>query len=724
MSSNSSNSSNNHLVIGPRADLRGAHLEGRDLRSANLKSALLKGAYLEGAHLEKANLERAYLEGAHLEGTYLEEANLKGANLIRATLIRANLEGANLSWATLIRANLSEANLRGANLERAYLEEANLEGAILREADLRGADLRGADLRGAHLEGAYLEGANLEGAYLGEAYLEGAHLERAVLKVAILEGADLRGANLELANLTGANLKGANLIRAHLERAMLFSTILTGANLRGANLRGTFLIEANFEGANLTGAHLERAHLINAHLQGAHLEGAHLERANLRGANLRGAHLEGAELIGANLTGAILTNVILSDAQRQQILFSSLAREQRNIISDLNNSRTINIPRQIRLPNKNSANNSCPSYKPLYDFIMETNLDGNFRFHFEGETGVDVIGLTKIVYDFILPVYTKLYFVFQIGAKQFILLKEDVKNAKMTELRRDTSQIIKLARAANCQIYLPIHPLLVELLLSPNPIEATASRENFNKLYNHLKKNLNALKNVDPELRNFSNYFLNNSLKPVIISAQNQNIRTLTTEIKAQILLRRNLSEFGFKSWEQYENMALFIKEFWNRGNKLRYQNRGKEVTLDLFTCELKFDIESFKRRIKIKDSDGEVLDFKYAFPVKEYPALGPLLDYILDPSEEADINRRKFVKYVCGTEYSASEILVILKDAEIAFNTINKNKLNGLPFFPHTCFSTLDLFKKPSSRNYQEVWTIVRIDEEITKGSSFGAKN
>jgi len=30
-----------------------------------------------------------------------------------------------------------------------------------------------------------------------------------------------------------------------------------------------------------------------------------------------------------------------------------------------------------------------------------------------------------------------------------------------------------------------------------------------------------------------------------------------------------------------------------------------------------------------------------------------------------------------------------------------------------------LDLYITPSSRNYLEVWTVARIDEEITKGSS-----
>jgi hypothetical protein len=53
-----------------------------------------------------------------------------------------------------------------------------------------------------------------------------------------------------------------------------------------------------------------------------------------------------------------------------------------------------------------------------------------------------------------------------------------------------------------------------------------------------------------------------------------------------------------------------------------------------------------------------------------------------------------------------------------------NRTKIYRLPFLPHTCSSALDLFKTPASKNYQEVWTVARIDEEITKGSGLAAHN
>ena len=73
----------------------------------------------------------------------------------------------------------------------------------------------------------------------------------------------------------------------------------------------------------------------------------------------------------------------------------------------------------------------------------------------------------------------------------------------------------------------------------------------------------------------------------------------------------------------------------------------------------------------------------------------------------------------MAGTEYTLSEIYIKLYDLEIRTQNVGGTKLYKLPFDSHTCSSTLDLFKTPSSSNYQEVWTVGRIDEEITKGSS-----
>lgn len=136
--------------------------------------------------------------------------------------------------------------------------------------------------------------------------------------------------------------------------------------------------------------------------------------------------------------------------------------------------------------------------------------------------------------------------------------------------------------------------------------------------------------------------------------------------------------------------------------------------------------LKILKKDYKLKREDtSEFLNLQQAQSLYEqYPALQPLLEYILDSSKNGDENRRKFSKYVAGTEYTLCRILLSLQTVEIGYRTINRNKIYELPFLAHTCFSSLDLFKTPRTGNYQEVWTVARIGEEITKGIGFSAHN
>jgi uncharacterized protein YjbI with pentapeptide repeats len=596
----------------------------------------------------------------------------------------------------------------------------------------------------------------------------------------VVPRANLQGAHLENAVLSRRNITEAHLERAHLERADLQFAILNKAHLEGAHLRQADLTKANLEEAHLEGADLKYARLNRANLEGAHLEGAVLRGADLTDANLGGAHLEGADLTDAILTRteftrADLARAILSDRQREQItanlarvqqmrneelrrialireqssLMSSIVREylqhqplysmpmhhQPSISASANQlasaspsvsasafaghsaltisrddfGSVINIPLVLRLGTKNSASNSCPNYKPLYDQLMLVNLDGGFRFHFEGESGRGQ-GLTKIVYSFLLPVYTKLYFV---EGPEFIILKKD---ANIEELKRDTLQLIKLAKAAQSQIYLQIDPRLLELLLQQNPAESIIRNKNFNRLYANLKARVSEIIKSGEKM---SNYLPNNTSNQSISSPEH--INNLSREVKSEIILRKRLYDFGFETWGQYENMATFIKTFWITSN------RRRNVEHPLFSCEIKYDIESFMKRLQIKREDTQqVLNLQEAQSLYGvYPALSPLLKYVLDRSENGNENRRKLVRYVAGTEYTLCEIKISLQTVDIPFdNSSNRSKLYRLPFFPRTCFSTLDLFKTPRSGNYQEVWTVARINEEITKGSGLAAHN
>jgi hypothetical protein len=162
--------------------------------------------------------------------------------------------------------------------------------------------------------------------------------------------------------------------------------------------------------------------------------------------------------------------------------------------------------------------------------------------------------------------------------------------------------------------------------------------------------------------------------------------------------------------------MALFIKQFWNTSNdnKITVTKNKRQVILDLFASNIKFDIESFIKRIKIITAERTDINLTSIPPqlVQEYLALQPLLDYILNPSEEADENRRTFTKYVAGTEYYPGELRIILTR-----QVMSPRLHEGSPFYGHSCDSRVDLFLAPS--NFRGVITQNVINTQLKATSS-----
>ena len=348
--------------------------------------------------------------------------------------------------------------------------------------------------------------------------------------------------------------------------------------------------------------------------------------------------------------------------------------------------KVIRIEKELLEPTANFSNKSCPNFMPLYNKIMAIDLNGSFRFEFKGQNAIDLTGLTRILFDKILYVYCNIFFKEQ---GEFILLKQDV---DIQKLNLNTLQLIKLAKAAHAQIILKINPLAIEFLSLPNALESISVRQNFNELY------ANFINKINKSQNNVSNYLMNKNLQPQINAVQG-NLDAVNRALKAEILYRKTISGFGFTSWEQYHNMALFIKTFWNTSNenKITVTKNRREVRLDLFASDLKFDVESFKTRIKIKTAGGVDINLQ-AIPgelLSEYPALKPLLEYILNPSEEADENRRTFTKYVAGTEYYTGELRIILTR-----HVISRGLHRGSPFYGHSCDCRVDLFRAPVNYN------------------------
>jgi len=394
--------------------------------------------------------------------------------------------------------------------------------------------------------------------------------------------------------------------------------------------------------------------------------------------------------MGTDFMGVDLRSVIMDIDNRSQIENSL---EQRLVQQQL--QQIIYIPRESLIPryldkkhNNSSVNESCPDYTELFNFIMQNKLSDNFKFVFQGEDPrlEDLAGLSRQVFDKILPVYVNNFF--EKSDDDFILFREKLKPDDITYV---TEQLIKLAKAAHAQIQLKINPRVIELLSKPNLKKNISARPNFKELYNNFKKKVNNSKKEDPSF-NVSNYLL----KP-IINASKGNLDALNEDIKAEILFRKTLNELGFKSLEQYDNMATFIKSFWNKSNKnkVTHSKNGRTFEVDLFIPEIKFDVESFKSRLKIIIIPQE-RNIDLTAPISDelldsYPALRPLTDYIFDVRPEADKNRRTFTKYCAGTEYYPGVLRILLVSRQMS-----PQLYNGSPFHGHSCDTRVDLFKKP----------------------------
>ena len=146
--------------------------------------------------------------------------------------------------------------------------------------------------------------------------------------------------------------------------------------------------------------------------------------------------------------------------------------------------------------------------------------------------------------------------------------------------------------------------------------------------------------------------------------------------------------------------MALFIKTFWNTSNqnKVTISKNRRTFEVDLFVLDLKFDVESFKSRLKIITPEGRNIDLTAPISdelLNSYPALGPILRYIFDERPEADKNRRTFTKYCAGTEYYPGELRIILTRQQMS-----PQLYGGSPFYGHSCDARVDLFIKPPGFN------------------------
>jgi len=676
------------------------------------------GAILTTQDLRRANLEGVNLTGSNLTDSILSEQNLQGTIFDEAKLIRTDLSNTILIGATLTNADLTLANLTNANLTNAILT-----GAILTSAILKGANLTGANLTGAILTRTNLEGVNLTGTNLTDSTLSGKNLQGI-----IFDEAKLLRTNLSNTNLTGAHFIDANLTLANLKNANLTNAELSLANLKGANLH-----RADLTNTELSSANLKRANLTNARIYGD------LTNADLTDADLTDSCLDRANLTRTNLTRANLTNIQIEDI----IFYENIIGADTIIglpdcynIDIFNRAPNIELGEELQEPNEiieniiipkcllkiqNSSNNSCPNYRELYDFVMSYKLNNRFKFEYVGQVAVDVGGLKRDIFEKLLPVYTHKFFEEIDSNNDFVILKQ---NIDMNIFIKETEKMMFLSKAAKTFIFLKIDPRLLELLKSQKPEEFinNSKKESFSDLFKFFEKNIFELKLENQNLNevelngyfinnNDSNYFKNNNSKRTLL-LKNQ-FQQLENSIKKEILFRRFVIMCGFQKMIQFQNMHNFIHNFWSPA---------------YFVSELKFDIETFSKRIKISkqylrfdgentnaniplESFGELSIDKTKFNFKEnfnrnttnlftkYSILRPFLEFLLG-TNSSDENRKLFISSVAGSAYYTGKITIKL--SHFTAEVMRK------PFKAATCFFYIEIYKSVAKENNGNLSSII----------------
>ena len=468
---------------------------------------------------------------------------------------------------------------------------------------------------------------------------------KANLKKAQLQGADLSGADLYKANLQGADLTGADLFMADLGDAVLEDAILNRAELTSA-----YLNRANFKKAVLKDAVLERAKLEGAILTGANLNEANLDSANLKGAYLNRANLKKAVLQYANLTSADLTDVDLTDAKYNintkwpegfTIPETAVLVQEPESESESEQYKIILTENMTKSNSQNSCNDKL--YKKIMDLTtdqIETSI-----FKFDGQSGIDVGGLTRIVHDLFLKSFINNF---------FLVLGDDTKILKdkldEVELDEATNKLIVLTEKTK-KVWghhgeettgsiniIPIEENLLKILLTKNVEDYIKQNKNKNKYHK---------RTYSDKTYNLLNEVTRNTNSIPLINATNATNVTNET-IKNYLIAFLTIN--GFDSYKQYLNMRKWIQTYWNP---------------EIFSNHLSFDFETFSERVLLKfgnSSEDKLSEFKNSnvASYSSYKLLPLFLGYLSSDNNEY---RKNFTMLVSGSSTYGGILRIIFEE-------------------------------------------------------------
>ena len=339
---------------------------------------------------------------------------------------------------------------------------------------------------------------------------------------------------------------------------------------------------------------------------------------------------------------------------------------------------------------QNTNTNSCNM--KLYNFLLQEYTIHIVKIEFEGSTGINAGGLSRIVYEIFYKQYINKHFENHTVMKNTFSIPKFPFNDDMVKA---TDILVSLATKTNSLILLPFPNSLLFLLRqttnqinrifeptqNTNQIKITNTNQikitnvNHNKIGNTKINNFAKLKNTTKE--NIQGYVGLNEHKNNII---NKEWKNFTPEEKSKYYFFNYLVKLGIKTIQNFKILQQWFQTI-----------PGK-----LITNHISYDKESFMKRVNFK-IDGTVIDMNQMEYQKAFPNAYLLFQYITD---ENDDNRIKFTEWLTGTKYSNVELKIFIS-----------KMIYSLPFYVHTCSNDIDVYLTTEKYNMEYFKTQIESD-------------
>lgn len=464
-------------------------------------------------------------------------------------------------------------------------------------------------------------------------------------------------------------------------------------------------------------------------------------KQNNENSNIQCSNYKQLQLLNLLKKPMVIKNIYMNKKNILQSFFSNYI---------YNNNSTIKIPK-----NSLNSNNTNTCNHELFNLIIKKNIDNfhyrtMFEVHKDGkiQTGIDEGGITRKIFDIFYKSYMNKYFKV-IDEFHFLKSSIDIDEVNFIEA---TNKLILIALRSKVSIIIKLNKDIIKLFEEINGFN------NVNHYINSLDLNDQNLINKFTKQGNFS-YLNENSVKEVlrsnlldVISKNESNkfklkfgcYKKYNNEIKKHIIFRIYLNKLTLFDYKNFLIMYNWYKTYWvpdlynintNALITAGFNINGVTNTyLQKFGCKFSSHIDYSKeiflskvyvinnvnhKKYSISDyaesrdkylGQSKINKLKKRFGWKEHTNIfikSKNLALIIDYISKNDDNRRRFNKYVTGSEYN---------DSSIKITFYYRSNDGRSPIKVHTCFNSLDVFIDPEFDSINDLYRLIKSENENTQ--------